>query len=96
MWATVWLYHVPPEARPAFEAAYGPDGPWVALFRRHPAYRSTSLMHFQDGVYATLDLWADADAFAEFKRQHADAYAALDAACDALTGEERHIASFTL
>lgn len=96
MWATLWLYRVTPEARPPFEAAYGPDGAWVELFRRHPAYRNTSLIRFQDGIYATLDVWTDADAFAEFKRHNDEAYAALDAACDPLTEEERHIMSFTL
>ena len=44
MIAILWRYRVKPEHREAFEAAYGPDGDWARLFRRHEHYLGTELL----------------------------------------------------
>jgi hypothetical protein len=44
MIAILWRYRVKPEHRGDFERAYGPDGDWANLFRRHPGYLGTELL----------------------------------------------------
>ena len=39
----VWEFLPAPGRHSDFEAAYGVDGPWVALFRRAPGYLGSEL-----------------------------------------------------
>ena len=45
MIAILWRYRVKPEHRAEFESAYGPNGDWARLFRRHEHYLGTELLH---------------------------------------------------
>ena len=94
MYVLIWEFTVRPEQVPAFEAAYGPAGAWVALFRRAPGYRGTELLAAGGGRYLTLDRWTDRAAYAAFRQSAAPDYAALDAQCEALTASEREIGAF--
>lgn len=94
MHVVIWEFTLRPEHASAFEAAYGPAGAWVALFRRAPAYLGTELLADGSGRYLTLDRWRDRAAYDAFRRSAAADYRSLDAACDSLTAAEREIGAF--
>jgi heme-degrading monooxygenase HmoA len=92
----IWEYRVRPESVAAFEAAYGPDGGWVRLFRRHDGYLGTELLRDAADAtsYRTIDRWlsrADRD---RCRQEAAAEFEAIDRACEALTVEERHLGDF--
>ncbi len=96
MFTTVWEYEVPEARRADFEAAYGPEGDWVRLFRQGPGFRETMLLRSVSSpeIYLTLDRWTSRAAYEEFRIVHAAAYAALDQATSGLTLAERHLGTF--
>lgn len=96
MFAYVWEFTVAAERRAEFERAYGDDGEWVALFRRSPDYLGTALLRDRadPARYLTVDRWRSAAARAAFQQGHAEAIAALDGRCEALTLAERHLGDF--
>ena len=61
---------------------------WVRLFRTAKGFLGSELMRGTDGVYLTIDRWVSEDAYREFRDAQAEAYAATDARCEALTIEE--------
>ena len=78
-----------------FEKAYGSQGDWARLFAKSPDYRGTDLLKsLANRTYLTIDRWASAAAFAAFKQQWRDEYAALDRRMEALTESERSIDAF--
>jgi len=89
------------EFRPAqgrvhgFELAYGADGLWAELFRRAAGYLGTELLPPESpgGWYRTIDSWASEDDYEGFLEAFAAEYEALDAACTALTADERFVLS---
>ncbi len=96
----VWEYEVRAGAEAAFEALYGADGAWVALFRTHAGYIGTELLRDALEVaaggrrYLTIDRWrsaADYDAFLASDRAR---YAEIDAQGDALTASERRVGRY--
>lgn len=95
MFAVVWEYEVRAGAEAAFEALYGADGDWVALFRAYPGHLGTELLRGEANRYLTIDRWASAAAYDIFLRAAATAYARLDARGDALTLAERHLGTYT-
>lgn len=65
-----YRYRVHPAQARAFEHAYGPAGPWAALFAKSPGFVRTRLFrHKADpAVYVTVDVWkskADWEAFCD-------------------------------
>ena len=97
VFVTVWEYEVRPGAEPAFEALYGADGAWVALFRDQPGYLRTKLLRGErPGHYLTLDYWRSAQDYTVFHAAEQPRYAELDARGDALTRAERHLGMFTI
>lgn len=88
MIAILWRYRVKPEHRAAFEAAYGPDGDWARLFRRHEHYLGTELLRGGEGDYLTIDRWRSEADFADFMAANRADYDALDAATEGWTEEE--------
>ena len=96
MYAYVWEYRVSAEARQSFEAAYGPEGEWVRLFRRGDGYVRTDLWRDRDDStrYVTIDHWKSFEAFASFRRRFSDEFEAFDARFEALTESERKIGDF--
>ena len=96
--AYIWEFQVAPEHAGRFEQAYGPDGDWAQLFRRHEGYLWTNLLrdHAHAGRYLTVDYWrtqADRD---DFLRRFHPEFKVLDARCGAMTLAETHLGDFTL
>lgn len=89
----VWEYVVEADSVDRFREAYGPDGAWAALFRRHSGYEGTRL--FQDCVsehrFLTVDCWRSEADFDEMRRVSRQEYEDLDAALGDLTISERKI-----
>jgi len=92
----VWEFWVRSGAEAEFEKAYGPDGAWVRLFSGDPAYGGTKLVRDlgEPRRYLTLDSWASAAAYKEFRRLHAEEYRAIDEVCESLTEREAKIGEF--
>jgi len=54
------------------------------------------LLREGDGRYATIDRWESAANFSSFKERFAEAYAQLDARCEALTEDEAFVGEFEI
>jgi heme-degrading monooxygenase HmoA len=92
----VWQFRAASGREADFVRAYGPDGVWVAFFRKGSGYRETELVRdlADRGRFLTLDRWDSEDAFLAFGRAHAAEYAAIDRQCEALCAEERLLGRF--
>lgn len=92
----VWEYRVAAARRAAFTVAYGPQGPWVRLFRGQPGYRHTRLL--QDLAdperFLTIDCWESRAAYERFLEAHRAEFDAIDAECERLTESERQLGRF--
>ena len=96
MFAVIWEYVVREGCDAAFEALYGGDGEWVALFREHDGYVGTELLRDADQPrrFVTIDRWSSADAYAAFVTAAKPRYEQIDARGDALTSAERRIGTY--
>ena len=96
-YAIVWEFLVEDRTSAEFERHYGPAGTWAALFHKAPGYLGTLLLKdiSAPGRYLTIDRWQSAEAYRAFRGSFADAYAALDRQCEALTRSEHEIGVFT-
>lgn len=85
-----YRYRVHPAQARAFEHAYGPDGPWAQLFRKHPGYRRTRLFRhkMEPQVYVTVDVWNSKADYEAFRQLHAPDYRRLDSQLALLKLEE--------
>lgn len=94
----IWDFLVHPEHVEAFEAAYGPEGEWVQLFRQDPSYLGTGLLRDRQtpGRFLTIDRWATQEACLAFRERFQSELADLDARCESYTIEERHLGDFAL
>ena len=92
----VWEYEVASGLAAEFEAAYGPEGEWVRLFRRDPAYVRTELYRdsHRPQRYLTLDFWQSRAARDAFRERFRDELEAVDARCSRLTASELHVGDF--
>jgi heme-degrading monooxygenase HmoA len=92
----VWRYRVPVERRADFERAYGPAGPWVALFGSAEGYLGTTLLRALEeaDTYLTIDRWRSPESFERFREQFAAAYEALDRELEGLGLEEMRLGAF--
>jgi heme-degrading monooxygenase HmoA len=86
----VWQFETDAARRAEFEAAYGPEGAWAALFRRADGYLGSELFREIGEAcrYVTIDRWNSRGAYDAFRLLHAAAHAALDARCESLTRRE--------
>jgi hypothetical protein len=68
MFVILWSFEVKPVNQVRFENAYGPNGPWVQLFRRDTHFRGTQLLQLpsRDCSYFTLDFWDSESAYLDF------------------------------
>jgi heme-degrading monooxygenase HmoA len=92
----LWQFEVADERVPAFAEAYGPAGPWQALFRQAQGFVETELYRRETSPvrFLTIDRWTTRHAHEAFRRDRAHAYAALDAACAALALRETFLAAW--
>lgn len=93
----IWEYEVAEGHRAAFEAAYGPAGPWAGLFGKAKGFIAVELFRSADGagLYFTIDQWDTKEAFETFRRDFAAEYEAMDKSFDGLTTSETRIAAIT-
>jgi hypothetical protein len=94
MMVVVWRYRVAPGKGAAFEAAYGPEGPWAQLFSESPDYEGTDLLRGEAGVWMTLDRWMTPDAYDSFITLHRAEYSRIDEECAGLTEEQVLVGRF--
>jgi ribosomal-protein-alanine acetyltransferase len=92
----IWEFRVRKAKRKEFEKAYGPEGDWVKLFRRDPAYLRTELIRDRDKPvrYVTLDFWSSRKAYQQFKKKNREEYAAIDKKCESMTLSEKLLGEF--
>lgn len=92
----VWSYAVRPGREEEFERAYGPAGPWAALFREESGYEGTELLRDASGSgrYATIDRWRSQEDWQRMRREHAEKFEAIDRECARLTLEENELGRF--
>ncbi len=92
----IWEFAVDEANRAAFEAAYGPGGPWAKLFGEHAGFLETRLLRAKEsaGTYQTVDRWTSREAYAEFKRAFAERYDDLDEEVGGLSRRETYIGLF--
>jgi len=97
MFVILWEFEVKPGHEQSFQSAYGPEGPWVQLFRRDPGYLRSLLLKdsSRPRTYLTLDFWHSENAFRSFQSANHEAYLALDRTTEDLTLRETHLGSFT-
>jgi heme-degrading monooxygenase HmoA len=91
-----WEFQVKADKIAEFERRYGSHGDWAQLFRRAKGFHHTVLGRstHAPGHYLVTDVWDDAEAFAQFKKDFREAYVQLDKLCESLTLEEKHIGDF--
>jgi hypothetical protein len=96
MIAIVWEFIVRDEAVPVFQEAYGPNGEWVALFRRHSGYGGTRLLRDRTakGRFLTIDLWEAEALFEQMHQESQQEYSRLDNLFGELTISERKLGVF--
>lgn len=95
-YAYVWEFLVRPEACDDFERMYGPQGPWVELFRRSEGFLDTRLLRDRQREmrYITIDRWRNEQAYRRFRSDFADEYSRLDRQCEHLTLAESSLGEF--
>ena len=88
-----WEFRPAPEHVEEFLTAYGPEGAWVALFRRATGFLGTQFLPIsgRPGWYRTIDCWRAAEDHAAFLADFGEEYRALDRQCERLTLEERRV-----
>ncbi|MGD8866374.1 MAG: antibiotic biosynthesis monooxygenase [Gemmatimonadales bacterium] len=96
MYVYIWEYQVRPESVERFREVYGPDGDWVALFRRAASYLGTELLRDLDDPYryVTVDRWESRQAYERFRRSFSAQFEHLDAVCEKLTLREVRLGHF--
>ena len=92
----LWQFDTTDDRASGFAEAYGPEGPWVAFFRKADGYRGTDLFRrtVAPPCFLTLDRWETRAAYESFRRERAAEYSALDAVCEGLTVRERFLAAW--
>ncbi|MCL1635442.1 antibiotic biosynthesis monooxygenase [Luteimonas sp. SX5] len=95
MFVVIWQYKVREGAEPAFEALYGSDGAWVALFAEYPAHLGTELLRGErPDTYLTIDRWSSEDDYLAFLVDAQPRYQRIDEEGDALTASEHRIGTY--
>jgi quinol monooxygenase YgiN len=92
----VWQFQVVSGKEAEFERHYGPQGTWVQLFRRTPAFIGTALLRDRDvrGRYLTIDRWNDLATYDSFRDEFAAEYKQIDAKMESLTQSETKLGTF--
>jgi heme-degrading monooxygenase HmoA len=92
----VWEFIVREESLEEFQAAYGPQGSWVELFKRAEGYLGTVLLRSDQSAnkFLTIDRWEGEVSYKRFRQQFAAEYAELDARLERLTVSETRIGAF--
>jgi heme-degrading monooxygenase HmoA len=95
-YASIWEFEVSASTEAEFRRYYGPNGSWVELFRRDPAYIEMLLLKdiSVPGRYLTIDRWRSLEDYQSFRERVSQQYAALDDICEKLTIRETELGAF--
>jgi heme-degrading monooxygenase HmoA len=87
---TLWEFTVEPARQAEFESHYGPEGNWVALFRRAEGYLGSELLQDRANPlrYLTVDRWESLEAWRAFRSRFASDYEQLDRELEGLASRE--------
>jgi heme-degrading monooxygenase HmoA len=98
MFCYLYEYRVRTGEETRFEAAYGPEGPWVALFRRSPDYLGTEIGRdvADPRRYFTIDRWTSRAACLAFRESVRAEFDRIDRECELLTESERSLGELEL
>jgi heme-degrading monooxygenase HmoA len=96
VYVSIWVYRVRPEALVEFVRHYSSGGAWARLFGQAAGYRQTRLLADPSdrGRYVTIDEWASAAAYCEFRARWQVEFSELDRRCEPLTIEETPLGEF--
>ena len=96
MISIIWQFEVAAGVEAEFEKHYGPQGTWVQLFRRDPAFRGTLLLRDRESPnrYLTVDRWNDFASYEAFRAKYANEYQRTDSEMEQLTTNEQRIGVF--
>jgi heme-degrading monooxygenase HmoA len=94
----VWEFTVDAKWQTEFESAYGPDGAWAQLFKKHSGYRGTQLLrHNEDPLkYWTVDHWDSEASQRDFRLRFSAEFEDVDHRCEAFTQKEELLSEFSL
>ena len=91
----IWEFNVKPEFVTAFSETYGPDGPWVELFRSHAGFVSTSLLTPASGHrFFTIDRWQSEAHFTAMHNAARADYERIDGLAAEWTKSEKRLGVF--
>jgi len=91
---TLWRFQVPEENVLVYEAAYGFDGPWAALFDGTDGYLGTELVRVNaTGTYMTINRWRSRSHLERFTRSRQPDYDEIDALFEPLTTSQEFVAA---
>lgn len=92
----IWEFTVNPAYQAQFEAAYGPHGDWVKLFKRDPAYIRTDLHRDLNNPqrFICVGHWQSRRACMSFREHFRKEYDTIDKRCESFTVSERHLGDF--
>lgn len=98
MFVILWEYRVKRERLPEFEAAYGPDGDWVRLFRMADGFVQTELWHDREDRtrYVSVDKWTSRHYYDAFRLAFDEQYVALDSQTEKFTASEKRLGLFEM
>ena len=96
MHAIIWEFRAQRGREDEFERVYGPQGDWANFFRGGEGYLGTELERDIEtlGRYVTIDRWASAAAYEDFRSRNLREHEAFDRRCESLTEQELYIGSF--
>jgi heme-degrading monooxygenase HmoA len=96
MFVILWEYRVRRERLPEFEAAYGPEGEWVQLFRRAEGFVETELWQDREDRtrFVSVDKWLTRQHYDAFRVRFDDEYLAIDARTEKFTASEKRLGLF--
>ena len=94
----IWEFRVPKERIHDFEAAYGFDGTWSALFSKAEGFIKVELLRCteEEGRYLTIDHWISQRAFDAFQAKFASDYHSLDQRLEGIATTEKRIGAFSI
>jgi len=97
MYVVIWQYKIKSDFRSRFVDLYGPEGEWIAWFKKSPDYLGTDLLQLNDtgDIYITIDRWKSKKLYEEFYNSDRASFGQIDRKGETFTSEEKLIGAYT-
>lgn len=94
----IWEFIIADDEIDVFWQTYGPEGPWIQLFKRSSGFVRTELIRDRSEPhrFVTIDYWESAAEYDRFMEDFRSEYETLDAAASGLASSERLIGHFSI